>query len=158
TFARASAYRRPWVLIGISSRWSQRRAHARDRGSRRPRASARSWRHLHAPRSGGARADLRRLLDVAGVPGRQLPLGYLAQLLLGDRAHLRPVGLAGALGDAKRLADQHGGRRGLRDEGERAVLVDGDDHRDDGTRLALRLGVERLAELHDVDPVLAQGG
>src|SRR5208282_3178644 len=37
-----------------------------------------------------------------------------------------------------------------------AVLVDGDHDRDDRAGFALRLRVERLAELHDVDAVLAQ--
>jgi hypothetical protein len=56
-----------------------------------------------------------------------------------------------------RLADQHGGRRGLGDEGEAAVVVDRDHHRDRQTLLELlRLGVERLAELHDVHALLAQ--
>ena len=53
---------------------------------------------------------------------------------------------------------QPGGRRGLGDEGERAVLVDRDLDRDD--LAALRLGgrVVLLAELHDVHAVLAQRG
>ena len=75
---------------------------------------------------------------------------------LGDRADLDAVRLARALVDPERLADQHGGGRRLGDERERAVLVDGDHDRDDGAGFALRLRVERLAELHDVDPVLAQ--
>jgi hypothetical protein len=87
----------------------------------------------------------------------ELALGDLAQLLLGDRADLHAVGLARALADAQRLADQHGGRRSLGNERERAVLVHGDHNRDHGPGFALRLRVERLAELHDVDPVLAQG-
>ena len=41
-------------------------------------------------------------------------------------------------------------------EKERSA-IDGDDHGDNRAFLALRLGVERLAELHDVHPVLAQG-
>ena len=59
--------------------------------------------------------------------------------------------LGRALVDAERLLDQHGGRRRLGDERERAVLVDGDHDRDHGAGVALRLRVERLAELHDVD-------
>src|SRR5438105_11808875 len=47
-------------------------------------------------------------------------------------------------------------RSRLRDEVERAVLVDGDLDRDDAAVLIARLGVEGLAELHDVDAVLAQ--
>ena len=44
------------------------------------------------------------------------------------------------------------------DEGERAVLVDRDLDRDDVAALGLRRGVVRLAELHDVDAVLTEGG
>src|SRR5690606_21754062 len=43
------------------------------------------------------------------------------------------------------------------DEGEAAVGVGGDDHRDRQARLQLlRGGIERLAELHDVQATLAQ--
>jgi len=102
--------------------------------------------------------DLGRLIHVVRVEIGELALGDLAQLRLRDRAHLGAVGLARTLGDAQRLADQHGGGRRLGDERERAVLVHGDHHRDHGAGFGLRLGVERLAELHDVDPVLAQRG
>src|SRR5665647_1497354 len=47
-------------------------------------------------------------------------------------------------------ADQEGGRRRLGDEGEGAVLIDRDLHRDDVAALRLRRGVVGLAELHDV--------
>jgi hypothetical protein len=44
-------------------------------------------------------------------------------------------------------------------EGEALVGEGGDDHRQHQTRLhALRLGVERLAELHDVEATLTQRG
>ena len=51
-----------------------------------------------------------------------------------DRADLVAVGLARALVELDRLLDQHGGRRRLGDERERAVLVDRDHDRDDGAR------------------------
>src|SRR5204863_8073519 len=51
---------------------------------------------------------------------------------------------------------QDGGRRRLRDEGERPVFVDRDLNRSDAAVLGLRLRVERFAELHDVDAVLAE--
>ena len=49
--------------------------------------------------------------------------------------------------------DQHRHRRRLGDERERAVREDRDHHRDDQAFLvfARRLGIERLAEIHDVD-------
>ena len=60
--------------------------------------------------------------------------------------------------ERQRLLDQHGRRRRLGDERERAVLEDGDLDGDDPAVLGLGLGVERLAELHDVDTVLASAG
>ena len=63
-----------------------------------------------------------------------------------------PFSISGGL-----LEEDRRGRR-LRDEGERAVGVDRDHDRDDQVvlRLRLRPGVELLAELHDVDAVLAE--
>src|SRR5947199_369141 len=56
------------------------------------------------------------------------------------------------------LLDQHRRGRCLGDERERAILEDRDLHRDDAAVLVLRLGVERLAELHDVHAVLTERG
>ena len=58
------------------------------------------------------------------------------------------------------LEQEHAGGRRLADEGERAIRVDGDDDRNDQVLFGLRLGrgVELLAELHDVDAVLAERG
>src|SRR3954468_14002157 len=121
-----------------------------------PRCTAMSA-HLHTHRAGGARDDLRRLVDVVRVEVGELALGDLADLRLGDPRHLLAVRLARALLDAGGLLDQDRGRRRLRDERERAVLVDRDHDGDRGAGLILGLRVERLAELHDVDAVLAQG-
>src|SRR3954452_17756355 len=114
--------------------------------------------HLHAHRTGGARDDLRRLVDVVRVEIGELALGDLAHLLLRQPRDLLAMRLAGALLDAGGLLDEHRGRRRLRDERERAVLVDRDHNGNRGAGLILGLRVERLAELHDVDAVLAQGG
>src|SRR3954465_8619556 len=114
--------------------------------------------HLHAHRAGGPGDDLRRLVDVVRVEVGELALGDVAHLRLRDLRDLVAVRLAGALLDAGGLLDEHGGRRRLDDERERPVLVDRDDHGQDGAGLVLRLGVERLAELHDVDAVLAERG
>jgi hypothetical protein len=66
-------------------------------------------------------------------------------------------GVAGALGDTRDLAQQHRRRRRLLDEGEGAIAVHRDDHGNRQTGLrALGLGVERLAELHDVHAMLTQ--
>ena len=67
-----------------------------------------------------------------------------------------PVRLARPLVQPQRLLDQDGGRRRLRDERERAILEDRDLDRGDAAVLVGRLRVERLAELHDVDAVLAE--
>src|ERR1700691_2829914 len=60
--------------------------------------------------------------------------------------------------EVQRLLDQDRGRRLLGDERERTVLVDRDHDRNHRAGVALRLGVERLDELHDVDAVLTEGG
>ena len=66
------------------------------------------------------------------------------------------VGRLGRVLGPRGLLDQDRRRRGLGDERERAVLEDRDLDRDDAAVLVLRLGVERLAELHDVHAVLAE--
>src|SRR3954469_10870098 len=111
-----------------------------------------------AHRARRARDDLGGLLDVVRVEVLELRLGDLADLRGGEPADLGLVRLAGALGHAGGLLDELGGRGRLGDEGEGTVLVDRDLHRDHVAALRLRLGVVRLAELHDVDAVLAQRG
>jgi hypothetical protein len=113
---------------------------------------------LPRPWSGRSGDDLRRLVEVVRVEVGELLLGDVAHLLLGDRRDLRLVGLGRALVEPDGLLDEHRGGRGLRDEGERAVLVDRDHHGDRRAGIGLGLRVERLAELHDVDAVLAQRG
>ena len=56
------------------------------------------------------------------------------------------------------LLDEVRRRRSLGDEGERAILVNGDLNGDDVAHLVLRSGVERLAELHDVHLSGTEGG
>ena len=73
----------------------------------------------------------------------------------GDRLAARRLR---ALLDARGLAQQHRRRRRLGDERERAVLVDRDLGGDHRAALALRRGVVRLAEVHDVDAVRAERG
>src|SRR5690606_3589588 len=61
--------------------------------------------------------------------------------------------------DASCLLEQEGRRGGLHHEGEAAVTVNRDHNRGRSTGLqGLGLGIERLAELHDVDAVLTQSG
>src|SRR4051812_2451418 len=111
-----------------------------------------------AHRASGTRDDLGGLLHVVRVQVLELRLRDLTDLGGAEPADLRLVRLAGALGDAGGLLDELRSRRGLRDEGEGPVLVDRDLHRDHVAALRLRLGVVRLAELHDVDAVLTQRG
>ena len=85
-------------------------------------------------------------------------LGDLGELLLGELADLVALGDAGATLEAQLLLDELGSGRGLADEVEGAVLVDRDLDGDDVAGLVLRGGVERLAELHDVDLGGTEGG
>jgi hypothetical protein len=77
----------------------------------------------------------------------------ISSICSGDLADLGLMRLGRALRQVHRALDQHRHRRRLGDEGERAVREDRDHHRDDQAFLVLgrRLGVERLAEIHDVD-------
>ena len=70
---------------------------------------------------------------------------------------LGPVGLAAPLLDPRLLQQEVRGRRGLGDEGERAIGEDRHHHRNHHPALALRPGVELLHELHDVHAVRTQG-
>src|SRR5207248_4429071 len=94
--------------------------------------------------------------DVARVQVWHLRLRYPVYLVAREPADLQPVRLARALVEPQRLLDQDGGGRRLRDEGEGAILEDSDLDRGDASVLVARLRVERLAELHDVDAVLAE--
>src|SRR5213595_2125162 len=80
--------------------------------------------------AGGALDDLHRGVDVVGVQVGQLGGGDLAHLVLGQLADLVLLRDTRALRDAGGLLDQLGGGRGLRDEREGPVLVDGDLDRD----------------------------
>ena len=61
------------------------------------------------------------------------------------------------VGEAGGLLEEHADGRRLQDEGEGAVGVDRDHHGDDHVP-ARGLGVELLAEAHDVDAVLTERG
>src|SRR5690606_17383153 len=79
--------------------------------------------------------------------------------LTGNGAHLDGVRTSGTAGQASGLLQQHRSRGAFGFKGEAAVAVNSDDHRSRQTGFhALGLGVERLAELHDVHAVLAQSG
>src|SRR5437763_9288557 len=114
---------------------------------------------VEAHRAGRADYHLTRRVEIVGVEVYHLLLRDFA-----DLAHRDPAdrgALAGglrALLDAGRLLQEIGAGRRLGHEGEAAVAIGGDHHRDRHAWLqVLRLRVERLAELHDVEAALAQG-
>src|SRR6266849_704364 len=97
-----------------------------------------------------------------GVDGIRVQVHELG---LRDLAHLGPRHLADLvfvrhgrrLGDARRPLQQDGRGGSLDHEGEGPVGKDRDHHGEDQTLLGSRLGIEALAELHDVHAVLAEG-
>src|SRR5262249_51686657 len=116
-------------------------------------------RNFQTHRTGGALDHLHGRLDGVAIE--------ILHLLLGDLAHLRLGHLAGLVAarsfrpglDLGGLLEEVGHRRRLHLEGEGTVRIDGDDHRDRSILLfLLGLGVERLAELHDVETALTKRG
>jgi hypothetical protein len=101
--------------------------------------------------------DANRAVHVGGVEILHLGLGDLFELFARDLADLVEVRLGRTLVDLGGLLQQHSRGRRLEHEGEGLVGEGGDHHRQLQPRLvALRLGVERLAELHDVQAALAK--
>jgi len=121
--------------------------------------------HLEAHRTGGAFDHPHRRFDRVAVEVDDLLLGDLAHLRLGDLADEAAAWRLGAGSrllaelQVRRLLEEEGDRRLAHLEGERAILVGGDDHRDRRALLQLRgARVEGLAEFHDVEAALAEGG
>src|SRR5580692_4497971 len=113
--------------------------------------------HVNAHAARRARDRAHRRFHVGRRQIRLLGGRDFLDLLAGDLAHLVGVRRTAALFNADRLADQHRGGRGLHDEGEAAVAVYRDDHGNRQPLLQLLgLRIELLAELHDVDALLAQ--
>src|SRR6185437_2730582 len=84
----------------------------------------------------------------------------LFDLLHGDLADFGLVRLGRAFREANGAFNEYRNRRRLRDERERTVGVHGDNggYNQAFLILARRLGVERLAELHDVDALRTESG
>ncbi len=101
--------------------------------------------------AGGAGDDLLSGINVVSIEVRHLDLSDLGELLLSKLTNLVGLGLSGTALELELLLDQVSCRRSLADKGERAILVHRNLNRDDVTLLVLRSGIERLAELHDVD-------
>src|SRR5665213_2750680 len=113
--------------------------------------------HIDAHAARSARNGAHGRFHVRGGQIRLLGGRDFLDLLARDLAHLGGVRRAAALLNADRLADQHRGGRGLHDEGEAAVAIHRDDHGNRQPLLQLLgLRIELLAELHDVDTLLAQ--
>src|SRR5258705_3720050 len=93
-------------------------------------------------------------VQISGVELDKLDLGNFLDSLLGDLPDLVAVRFRRTLGDASGAEQKNRGRRRLQDEGEAAVRVDGDQDRENHpVGLLLRLGIELLAEIHNVDAV-----
>ena len=108
--------------------------------------------------TGGTGDDPLGGLNIVGIEVGHLDLGDLGELLLGELADLVALGNARAALEAQGLLDQVSRRRSLADEVKGLVLVDGDLNGDNVAGLLLGLGIERLAELHDVDASGTKGG
>src|SRR6056297_2230125 len=115
--------------------------------------------HLDAHGTRGAEDDLHRSFDIVRVQVLPFRFGDLAHLL---GAHGTGGGTARGLGTGLQLGsllEVIGRRRRLDHHVEGLVLIVGNHGRARGTRLHVRcLGVERLAEFHDVDAALTQCG
>src|SRR5260370_27395374 len=100
-----------------------------------------------------------RGIQIGGVEIDKLDLRNFFDLLFRDLTDLVAVRLGGTLRDIGGALQQHRCRRRLQDEGEGAVGVDRHEHRENHpVRLLPRLGIELLAEIHDVQAVRAEGG
>src|SRR6185295_697064 len=113
--------------------------------------------HIDARAAGAARDGAYRRVQIRCGEVRHLELGDLFELLAGDFADFRRIGCAAAFFNPQRLAQQDRSRRRLEKEGKAAIAVYRDHHRDRQSLFhLLGLGVEGLAELHDVHALLAE--
>jgi hypothetical protein len=108
--------------------------------------------------AGRAGEDASGGFRIAGVEVGHLDLHHFHQLGLGDLADLVAVGLLRTGSEASGFFQEVTRRRTFRHKGERLVLVDRDHDGQHVAALALRGGVELLAERHDVHPGLTQCG
>src|SRR5205814_910465 len=107
---------------------------------------------------GGAGDNAEGRFVVARVQVFAFGVDDVHDLFARDFADLGLVRFFGAGGDVGRLLQQHGGRRRLRDKGERFVFVNGDDDRENVAGLLLGGGVKFFAERHDVNPARTKRG
>src|SRR6516164_9653592 len=124
-----------------------------------PMLMAPSPRNFQTHRAGRTLDHLHGRFDGVSIQGLHLLLGALAHLRLGHLAGLVAARRLRAGLDLGRLLQEVGHRRRPHFEGEGAIRVDRDDHGDRRVLLfLLGLGVERLAELHDVQTALTKRG
>src|SRR3989304_350543 len=114
--------------------------------------------HLDSHASRGSLYGLHRRLDCPGRDVRHLQARYLFHLPPRYGSDLVLIRHLGTLLDSDGLQEKRRGRRSLRDERKCPVRVHRYDDRYRCAFLLLGSGVERLAELHDIDPVLAERG
>src|SRR6266481_7669416 len=98
-----------------------------------------------------------RGLQIGGVEIDKLDLRNFLDLLFRHLADFVAVRFRGTLRDIRRALEQHRSRRGLQNKRERAVGVNRHEHRKNHPVRFLRgLGVELLAEIHDVQAMWAE--
>src|SRR3984957_11076913 len=113
--------------------------------------------HIDAHAAGAAGDGAHGGREIRGGEVRGLGFGDLLDLGARNLANLGGIGGATALFNTDRLADQYRGGRGLHDEREASIRVARDHGGYRTSLLPLRgLRIELLAELHDVDALLAQ--
>src|ERR1700676_659065 len=106
----------------------------------------------HVSRCTHHRAD--RRFNIRGVEIHELELGDFFYLLLRDFADFVAIRLRGTLDDAGGAQQQNRCRRRLQNKGESAVRIYRYQHRKNhAVRLFGGLGIELLAEIHDVQAV-----
>jgi hypothetical protein len=106
--------------------------------------------------AGGAGDDAESGFVVARVQILGFRFHDVHDLFTRDFADLGLVWFFGTGGDIRRLFQEDGGGRTLRDEGERFVFKDGDHYRENVAGLFLGGGVKFFAERHDVDAARAE--
>ena len=107
--------------------------------------------------AGGAAEGAECRFFRAGIHVFHFDFDDVHHLFLGDFTDLRFVGFLGSRSKSGCLFEKDGGGRRLRDEGEGFVFVNGDNNREDVSRLLLRGRVKFFAECHDVHALLTEG-
>ena len=101
--------------------------------------------------------DLDRALEIGGIQIRHLLLcDFTSTACCVIFPTLSFCGTPDPLMIPAAFFEQIGGRRRLHNKGERPVLIDRDDHRDDAVAFFLGFRVELLAKFHNVHAVLTQ--